>query len=54
VTNDKRLPKRERKRLHVEHASRLSLAARLIKIADKIANVIIGEAEDWTDQEESP
>ena len=39
VTDDKRLPKRERMRLQVEHADRLSPPARAIKIADKIANV---------------
>jgi (p)ppGpp synthase/HD superfamily hydrolase len=39
VTDDKRLPNRERKRLQIEHASQLSLAARQIKIADKISNV---------------
>jgi (p)ppGpp synthase/HD superfamily hydrolase len=39
VTDDKRLPKLERKRLQVEHARQLSPAAKLIKIADKICNV---------------
>jgi guanosine-3',5'-bis(diphosphate) 3'-pyrophosphohydrolase len=39
VTDDKSLPKAERKRLQVEHASQLSPGARLIKLADKIANV---------------
>ena len=39
VTDDKRLPKRERMRLQIEHAVRLSPPARAIKIADKIANV---------------
>jgi (p)ppGpp synthase/HD superfamily hydrolase len=39
VTDDKRLAKRERKRLQIEHASKLSPAAREIKIADKISNV---------------
>lgn len=39
VTDDKRLPKPERKRLQIEHAPRLSPAAKLVKIADKISNV---------------
>jgi (p)ppGpp synthase/HD superfamily hydrolase len=39
LTDDKRLPKQERKRLQVEHAPNLSTSAKLIKIADKICNV---------------
>jgi (p)ppGpp synthase/HD superfamily hydrolase len=39
VTDDKSLPKAERKRLQVEHAPKLSRGAALIKLADKIANV---------------
>jgi guanosine-3',5'-bis(diphosphate) 3'-pyrophosphohydrolase len=39
VTDDKRLPKLERKRLQVEHAARLSESAKQIKLADKICNV---------------
>ena len=39
VTDDKRLPKAERKRLQIEHAPHLSMRARQIKLADKIANV---------------
>jgi guanosine-3',5'-bis(diphosphate) 3'-pyrophosphohydrolase len=39
VTDDKRLPKAERKLLQVEHAARLSPKARLVKLADKIANL---------------
>jgi methylenetetrahydrofolate reductase (NADPH) len=39
VTDDKRLPKQERKRLQVEHAPRLSRRAKLVKLADKICNV---------------
>lgn len=39
VTDDKRLPKAERKRLQIEHAPHLSERARQIKIADKISNV---------------
>jgi GTP diphosphokinase / guanosine-3',5'-bis(diphosphate) 3'-diphosphatase len=39
VTDDKRLPKAERKRRQVEHAAHLSPKARAVKIADKIANL---------------
>lgn len=39
VTDDKSLPKAERKRLQVEHAPHLSTRARQIKLADKISNV---------------
>lgn len=39
VTDDKSLPKQERKRLQVEHAPHLSPRAKQIKIADKISNV---------------
>lgn len=40
VTDDKRLPKAERKRLQIEHAPHLSQRARQIKLADKISNVL--------------
>ena len=39
VTDDKSLPKAERKRLQVEHAPQLSPSAKLIKLADKVSNV---------------
>lgn len=39
MTDDKTLPKAERKRLQVLHAPEASDAAKQIKIADKIANV---------------
>ena len=39
VTDDKRLPKLERKRLQIEHAPYLSTRAKLIEISDKISNV---------------
>lgn len=39
VTDDKRLHKKTRKRLQVEHAPRLTLPAKLVKLADKIANL---------------
>lgn len=39
VTDDKRLPKAERKRAQIEHAPQLSARAKQIKLADKISNV---------------
>lgn len=39
VSDDKRLPKAERKRLQIEHAPCLSTPAKVIKLADKITNV---------------
>ena len=39
VTDDKRLPKAERKRLQIEHAPSISAKAKLLKLGDKIANV---------------
>jgi len=50
VTDDKSLPKAERKRLQVEHAGHISQAAQLVKLADKICNVrdVAGEPpKDW-------
>lgn len=35
VTDDKSLPKEERKRLQVEHAATISRRAKLVKLADK-------------------
>lgn len=39
VTDDKSLPKAERKRLQIEHTAKASPRARLLKIADKISNL---------------
>ncbi|MGA2549367.1 MAG: HD domain-containing protein [Burkholderiaceae bacterium] len=39
VTDDKTLPKSERKRLQIEHAPHLSERAKRVKLADKIANI---------------
>ncbi|HLU47192.1 MAG TPA: HD domain-containing protein, partial [Planctomycetota bacterium] len=39
VTDDKSLPKVERKRLQIIHASEISRGARLVKLADKISNL---------------
>ena len=49
LTDDKSLPKQERKRLQIEHAPYLSVRAKVIKLADKISNVrsIIDTPPDW-------
>ena len=50
VTDDKRLPKAERKRLQIERAPHLSERAKQIKIADKISNaqaVAMSPPVDW-------
>ncbi|MBK1716411.1 HD domain-containing protein [Thiocystis violacea] len=39
VTDDKRLPKEERKRLQIQRAGGASERARLVKLADKICNL---------------
>jgi GTP diphosphokinase / guanosine-3',5'-bis(diphosphate) 3'-diphosphatase len=39
VTDNKRLHKKTRKRLQIEHAPKLSRRAKLVKLADKIANL---------------
>ncbi|CPF96992.1 metal dependent phosphohydrolase [Burkholderia pseudomallei] len=39
VTDDKTLPKAERKRLQIEHAPHISRRAKLVKLADKICNL---------------
>ena len=39
VSDDKSLPKEERKRLQVEHAATISRRAKLVKLADKICNL---------------
>jgi len=51
VTDDKSLPKAERKRLQIEHAPSLSEGAKQIKLADKIANIFdvaFAPAPDWS------
>ena len=39
VTDDKRLPKADRKRLQIEHAPSISREAKLVKLADKLVNL---------------
>ncbi len=50
VSDDKSLPKQERKQRQVEHAPQLSRGAKLIKLADKICNVsdlALSPPADW-------
>ena len=52
VTDDKTLPKAERKRLQIEHATSASHEAKLVKLADKICNLrdlIESPPTDWSD-----
>ena len=51
LTDDKSLPKAERKRLQVENAPRKSVRAQMIKLADKISNlraVLASPPVGWT------
>jgi guanosine-3',5'-bis(diphosphate) 3'-pyrophosphohydrolase len=51
VTDDKNLPKEERKRLQIEHAPHKSVPAKLIKLADKICNlgdILHSPPPDWS------
>lgn len=53
VTDDKSLPKAERKRLQIEHAAHTSSQAKLVKLADKIYNLRDLQQckpDGWTDQ----
>ena len=51
ATDDKSLPKAERKRLQIEHAPHKTVRARAVKIADKISNlrdIIHTPPSDWS------
>lgn len=51
VTDNKSLPKPERKRLQIEKASKVSQGAQLVKLADKICNlrdISCSPPEDWS------
>jgi guanosine-3',5'-bis(diphosphate) 3'-pyrophosphohydrolase len=53
VTDDKTLPKAERKRLQITHASHASPKAKLVKLADKIANLrdlVSSPPADWNSE----
>ena len=51
VTDDKNLPKAQRKALQIEHAAHASMEAKLVKLADKICNLrdmLSSPPQDWT------
>jgi hypothetical protein len=53
LTDDKSLPKKERKRLQVENAPKKSVRAQTIKLADKISNlrsILSSPPADWSEQ----
>ncbi len=53
VTDDKSLPKLERKRLQIEHAAHASLRAKMLKLADKCSNlnaILTSPPPDWPTQ----
>lgn len=53
MTDDKSLPKAERKLLQIEHAPKLSRRAQIIKLADKISNlksVLHSPPADWSEE----
>jgi GTP diphosphokinase / guanosine-3',5'-bis(diphosphate) 3'-diphosphatase len=53
VTDDKSLPKAERKQKQIEHAPHLSHGAKQIKLADKISNirdVVENPPDGWSEQ----
>ena len=56
LTDDKRLPKDVRKELQVQHAPHLSLAAKQIKLADKLCNlreIVDRPPIDWSQDRKS-
>jgi len=53
VTDDKSLPKAQRKQLQVEHAPHMSTAAKLVKLADKTCNLrdmVESPPDDWSEE----
>jgi (p)ppGpp synthase/HD superfamily hydrolase len=53
VTDNKKLPKAERKRLQIKHAPKLTRRAKILKLADKISNlrsVTTSPPADWPTQ----
>jgi len=50
VTDDKKLPKAQRKQLQIDHAPHISQGAKLVKLADKICNLrdmLSAPPKDW-------
>lgn len=53
VSDDKSLPRQQRKQLQIEHAPHLSTSAKLVKLADRICNVrdmVDSPPLDWSEQ----
>ena len=53
VTDDKSLPKKERKQKQIDHSPHLSTRAKLIKLADKICNtrdIAHSSPDDWSEE----
>jgi GTP diphosphokinase / guanosine-3',5'-bis(diphosphate) 3'-diphosphatase len=53
VTDDKSLPKAERKQLQIEHAPHLSDGAKQVKLGDKISNIrdiVENPPDGWSDE----
>ena len=53
MTDDKSLPKAERKQLQIDHAPYLTPRARLVKLADKIVNLtdmLVAPPDNWSKQ----
>ena len=51
LTDDKTLPKSDRKRMQIEHAPHLSVAAKLVKLSDKTCNlrdIVSAPPVDWS------
>ncbi len=56
LTDDKSLPKVERKHLQIEHAPHISVGAKQIKLCDKISNirdVLENPPDGWSDERRS-
>ena len=56
LTDDKSLPKAERKQLQIEHAPHISAGAKQIKLCDKISNirdVLENPPDGWSDERRS-
>ena len=56
LTDDKSLPKAERKQLQIEHAPNASTGAKLVKLSDKISNIrdiLENPPAGWSDQRRS-
>jgi guanosine-3',5'-bis(diphosphate) 3'-pyrophosphohydrolase len=56
LTDDKSLPKAERKQLQIEHAPHISIGAKQIKLSDKISNIrdiLENPPGGWSDERRS-